>query len=181
MAGAVLQAILTDTRYPATLLNGVTLRIRADRIMNRERAAILKAYYLKNQNEKAPKEVLTVSLNRETRNIPYCLGRLFAVYEKIQSDANPNLNATIRDKYFNSASQTPAVIFPTLDHLSKSHMKKLRRDKPGYAVKLDKELMEIVDKFDTGYPARMSLPEQGAFQLGYYHQITAFYAKKQEE
>lgn len=181
MAGAVLQAVLTDTHYPATLLNGVTLRIRADHIMNRERAAILKAYYLKNHHEKVPKEVLTVSLNRETDYLPYCLGRLFAIYEKIQSDANPGLNSTIRDKYFNSASSTPAVIFPTLDNLSKSHLKKLRRDKPGYAVNLEKELMEIVSKLDISFPARMSLPEQGSFQLGYYHQVAALYTKKQED
>ncbi len=181
MAGAVLQAVLSDTRYPATLLNGLTLRIRADHQINRERAAILKAYYLKNQHEKVPKEVLTMSLNRNTDYLPYCLGRLFAVYEKIQSDATPGLNSTIKDKYFNSASAIPAVVFPTLDKLSHTHLKKLRRDKPGYAVALEKERDEIVNKLPICYPARMTLPEQGAFQLGYYHQVTAFYTKKQED
>lgn len=181
MAGGVLRAILTDTRYPATLLNGVTLRIRADRVVNRERAAIIKSYYLKNENLKVPKEALTVSLNRETDYVPYCLGRLFAVLEKIQADANPGLNSTIRDKYFSSASATPAVVFPSLINLAQNHLKKLRRDNGRFAVNLEKLLLEIADRLPERYPARMTLAEQGAFQLGYYHQITALYTKKQEE
>ena len=181
MAGAVLQAVLNDTRYPATLLNGITLRIRADHQINRERAAILKAYYLKNHHDTVLKEVLTVSLNRETSNLPYCLGRLFAVLEKIQTDANPGLNSTIKDKYFSSASATPAVIFPPLINLSENHLKKLHRDKPGYAITLERERNEIMNLLPISYPARMTLPEQGAFQLGYYHQHTALYTKKQEE
>lgn len=181
MAGAVLQSVLNDTRYPATLLNGVTLRIRADREINRERAAVIKAYYMKNEHKEVPKEVLTVSLNRETDYTPYCLGRLFAVYEKIQYDAIGGVNSTIKDKYFSSASATPAVVFPTLDNLSKNHLKKLRRDNPKFAVSLEKQLFEIADKLPIQYPSRMTLAQQGSFQLGYYHQVNAFYNKKQEE
>lgn len=181
MAGAVLMSVLSDTRYPATLLNGITLRIRADRVINRERAATIKAYYSKNIHNEVPKEVLTVSLNLETDYVPYCLGRMFAVYERIQKAVNPDLNSTVKDKYFTSASATPAVIFPILDNLSKSHLKKLRRDNKGYAVTLEKQLSEIADKLHERYPARMTLPEQGSFQLGYYHQFNAFYTKKQEE
>lgn len=181
MAGAVLMSVLSDTRYPAILLNGITLRIRADRVINRERAATIKAYYSKNIHNEVPKEVLTVSLNLETDYVPYCLGRMFAVYERIQKAVNPDLNSTVKDKYFTSASATPAVIFPILDNLSKSHLKKLRRDNKGYAVTLEKQLSEIADKLHERYPARMTLPEQGSFQLGYYHQFNAFYTKKQEE
>lgn len=181
MTGAVLQAILTDTRYPATLLNGVTLRIRADRRINRERAAIIKAYYLKNRHEKVPEGVLTVSLNRETDYVPYCLGRLFAVYEKIQHDVSPDLNSTIKDKYFGSASSTPAVVFPQLDKLSQNHLKKLRRDGSGKSYYIESIRNEIMDKLPMTYPARLSLPEQGSFQLGYYHQVNALYTKKQED
>lgn len=180
MAGAVLMSVLADTRYPATLLNGITLRIRADHVINRERAATIKAYYSKNNNKEVPKEVLTVSLNRETDYVPYCLGRMFAVYERIQKAVNPDLNSTIKDKYFTSASATPAVIFPILDNLSNSHLKKLSREKKGYAETLKKQLMEIAEKLPERYPARMTLPEQGSFQLGYYHQINAP-TKKQED
>lgn len=181
MTGNVLQAVLTNTRYPATLLNGVTLRIRADRKMNRERAGTIKAYYLQNPHPSVPKEVLTVSLNPETKDVPYCLGRLFATLEYIQRRVNPELNTTIKDKYFSSASATPAVVFPTLVNLAQAHLKKLNRTDPGGVIYLNKLMTEIMDKLSYQYPARMSLPEQGAFQLGYYHQNSVFYTKKQEE
>lgn len=179
LAGEVLRAVLTGGRYPATLLNGVILRIRADHKVNRERAAIIKAYYLKNTNPNVPKEVLTVSLNKESTNIPYQLGRLFSTLEAIQSAANPGINSTIKDKYFNSASATPAVVFPILVNLAQKHLKKING---GLQVILDKQLGEILGKIGEEYPARLNLPEQGSFQLGYYHQTTArFESKKKEE
>ena len=131
LAGEVLRAILTDTRYPASLLNGVTLRIRADRQVDRTRAAILKAYYLKNPHPNIPKEVLTVSLNPACDDPAYVLGRLFSVYEAIQSAANPGINATIKDKYFNSAASTPAIIFPILGNLAQKHLRKLKGSNMG--------------------------------------------------
>ena len=178
LAGEVLRAVLSDTCYPATLLNGVTLRIRAEHEVNRGRAAILKAYYSKRQNPDVPKEVLTVSLNPDSANIPYNLGRLFSVLEAIQSAANPGINTTIKDKYFNSASATPAIVFPTLLNLAQKHLKKLDG---GLRTHYDKQLTALLSKLGEGYPARMSLPQQGSFHLGYYHQTQARYEKKEEK
>ncbi|MBP3701317.1 MAG: type I-C CRISPR-associated protein Cas8c/Csd1 [Lachnospiraceae bacterium] len=179
LTGEVLRAVLTGGRYPATLLNGVVLRIRAEHEVNRGRASIIKAYYLKNTNPDVPKEVLTVSLNKESTSIPYQLGRLFSVLEAIQSAANPGINSTIKDKYFNSASATPAVVFPVLVNLAQKHLKKIGG---GLQVILDKQLGEILGKLGEEYPARLTLPQQGAFQLGYYHQTMArFESKKKEE
>lgn len=176
MAGDTLRTILTNTPYPATLLNGVTLRIRADREMNRTRAAILKAYYLKNRNPFVPEEVLTVSLNQDSNHEAYVLGRLFSVLEAIQSDANPGINATIRDKYFSSASATPGVVFPTLVNLAQKHLRKLDE---GKKIFYDKQLTELMSKLGETYPNRMNLPQQGAFQLGYYHQTQYRFTKKE--
>ena len=178
MAGDTLRAILTNTPYPATLLNGVTLRIRADREMNRTRAAILKAYYLKNRNPFVPEEVLTVSLNQDSNHEAYVLGRLFSVLEAIQSDANPGINATIRDKYFSSASATPGVVFPTLVNLAQKHLRKLDE---GKKIFYDKQLTELMSKLGETYPNRMNLPQQGAFQLGYYHQTQYRFTKKEDK
>ena len=197
LAGEVLRAVLTNTRYPATLLNGATLRIRAEQRdkdhpnrefkITRGRAAILKAYYIKlsettnRENPDIPKEVLQVSLNSDANNIPYTLGRLFSVLEAIQESANPGLNATIKDKYFNSAAATPAVIFPVLTNLAQKHLKKLRGSNRGLSIVYDKQLTELFSKLDgTEYPAHMNLPQQGSFQLGYYHQTQARYQKKEE-
>ena len=180
LAGETVRAVLNDTRYPATLLNGVTLRIRAEREVTRGRAAILKAYYIKNPHPDVPKEVLTVSLNPDATHAPYLLGRLFSVLEAIQSAANPGINATIKDKYFNSAAATPALVFPTLIGLAQKHLKKLGGSAKGLAVSYDKQLGELLDKLGTDFPARMNLQQQGSFQLGYYQQTQARYQKKEE-
>ena len=181
MTGEVLRAILTDTHYPVSLLNGVTLRIRADHKVDRTRAAILKAYYLKKPHPDIPKEVLTVSLNPACDTPAYVLGRLFSVYEAIQSAANPGINTTIKDKYFNSAAATPAVIFPILGNLAQKHLKKLKSSNRGLCVFYEKQLGEVASLLDTSFPARMSLPQQGAFQLGYYHQTQDRYQKKEDK
>lgn len=178
MAGEVLRSVLGGGRYPATLLNGAMLRIRAESEVSRGRAAIIKAYYLRNTNEGCPKEVLTVELN-ESSHVPYRLGRGFSILEAIQEAANPSINATIKDKYFNSASATPATVFPILLNLAQKHLRTLPQAQKIY---FEKQLTDILAGLDTHqFPTRLSLPEQGAFQLGYYHQQQKRYEKKKEE
>ncbi len=177
LTGDVMRAILTGSRYPATLLNGVTLRIRAEHEVTRGRAAIIKAYYTRNQSKYCSKEVLTVKLNDESEYLPYVLGRLFAVLEAVQDAANPGINTTIKDRYFNSACATPAVIFPTLLKLAQKHLQKLEG---GQYVFYDRQLTALMGMIHEEFPARMTLPEQGAFELGYYHQTQKRYAKKEE-
>lgn len=201
MAGDVLRAVLTNTPYPATLLHGVTLRIRAERDITRGRAAILKAYYCQNKNDGCPEEVLTVELNEQSRYLPYVLGQLFSVLEAVQNAANPDITVTIKDTYFSSASSTPAVVFPRLLSLAQKHLRKLKSDKPVHfdkqteslasgqtgkystdkSVYFDKQIGSLMEKIREPYPARLSLPEQGAFQIGYYHQTQKRYTKKEEQ
>lgn len=178
LAGAVARAVFTGSAYPASLLEAVMLRIRAEREITPGRAAILKAYYLKNPSTKCPKEVLTVGLNENSTNIPYTLGRLFAVYEAVQETANRGINATIKDKYFNSAAATPAMIFPILDNLCQKHLRKLDT---GFRISYDRQIGQIKDILGESYPVRLSLPEQGSFNLGYYHQKQFRYTKKEEK
>lgn len=184
MAGAVARAVFSGGRYPASLLECTFLRIKAERNITRERAAIIKAYYLRNPNEKCPKEVLTVSLNENSKNIPYTLGRLFSVYEEIQKEANlrnpgnPGINTTIKDRYFGSAAAMPATVFPILSNLAQKHLRKLS-DKQ--RIDLDKKVMTLKSVLGEQYPAHMSLPEQGSFDLGYYHQTQARYTKKEDK
>lgn len=184
MAGAVARAVFSGGRYPASLLECTFLRIKAERNITRERAAIIKAYYLRNPNEKCPKEVLTVSLNENSKNIPYTLGRLFSVYEEIQKEANlrnpgnPGINTTIKDRYFGSAAAMPATVFPILSNLAQKHLRKLS---DAQRVYLDKKVMTLKSVLGEQYPAHMSLPEQGSFDLGYYHQTQARYTKKEDK
>ncbi len=177
MTGAVLRSILMNEPYPATLLYGALLRIRAEQDMTRGRAAIIKAYYLKRPQRGISKEVLTVSLNPDSTNIPYTLGRLFSVLEAIQSSANPSINATIKDRYFNAASSTPGHIFPILLNLSQKHLRKLES---GLRIYYEKQIAALTSVLSETFPPRLSLPQQGAFQLGYYHQTQKRYEKKEE-
>lgn len=179
LAGDLLLAVLNDTLYPATLLNGVELRIRAERSVSRGQAAILKAYYTKYLEQFQPdspmKEALTVQLNEQTNYLPYLLGRLFAVLEGLQQRANPGINTTIKDRYFNSASATPAIVFPQLINLAQKHLNKLDG---GLAVYYDKQITELSSRITQTLPTRMSLAEQSAFQLGYYHETQRRYTAK---
>lgn len=175
MAGDTLRAILTGGPYPATLYQQTQLRIRSDRNIPHEKAAIIKAYLIKNTQNENNKEALTVELNETTTYQPYILGRLFSVLEAIQLKANPGINSTIKDKYFTSACATPSVVFPTLLKLAESHMKKLEA---GMRIYYAKQLGGLTSMLTESFPAHMNLNDQGIFQLGYYHQTQKRFEKK---
>ena len=107
----------------------------------------------------------------------YRLGRLFATLERIQEQAQPGINATIRDRYYGAASTTPVAVFTTLLRLKNAHLKKLSEGLGAYFEKLIGEILEPLDPAH-GFPRQLSLPEQGQFALGYYHQRQAFFTKK---
>ena len=178
MAGAATRAVFSGGPYPASLLEAVMLRIRAERNITWGRAAIIKAYYLKNPHKDCPKEVLTVSLNEASTDTAYTLGRLFSVYESVQQAANPGINTTIKDKYFNSAAAMPAGIFPVLNNLCQKHLRKLDGRQRVY---YDKQIMTLKGILGESYPMRMTLAQQGSFDLGYYHQTQKRYTKKEDE
>ena len=121
-----------------------------------------------------------MALDKERVSLPYCLGRLFAVLEKIQEDsADGEINATIKDRYFSSASATPRVVFPTILKLSQNHQKKLRTKSPGNMVNKEKLLGEIMGNLSV-FPASLKLEDQGEFTIGYYHQRQDFFTKKED-
>ncbi len=167
LAGALVRAILEGTPYPASLLASAILRNKAERDIPYPRAKLLKAILNRNHERNLP-----VSLDKTNPDIGYRLGRLFAVLERIQQAANPTLNATIRDRFYSSASSTPAAVFGNLMRLKNHHLAKLA--KTAYFENL---LGEILDGVTT-FPPHLTLPEQGMFAIGYYHQRQAFFAKK---
>ena len=189
MAGAVMRAILTGAPYPAALFYAIITRVRADaddernrnQKVNATRAGIIKAYLTRkyrHQNQPGITEVLSMSLNKQSTNQAYLLGRLFAVLEKAQQDAAApaKLNATIKDRYFTSACATPATVFPVLLRLSQHHISK---SKWGYdSDNRIGEIMGLLDIENQPFPRHLSLDQQGIFILGYYHQRTAFYTPR---
>lgn len=185
MASLVLRDILMDDRYPAGLYTEVLARIRAEQgYITYGRAAIIKAYLIKNYNIKEGENYM--GLNENCNEQAYVLGRLFAILELIQKDANPGINSTIKERYFNSACATPASVFPILIKLKNSHLKKIERNSTGLKIQYEKTITELMGKLNMaetqiGFPRRLSLEEQGKFMLGYYHQIQKRYEKKEDK
>ena len=183
LAGDVLRSVLTGTPYPATLLNGAELRIRAEQDITRGRAAILRGYYRRHPHPQVPKEVLEMpELNEACNNIPYTLGRMFSLYEQIQMAAanstKSKINATIKDRYFNAASANPSQVFNVLGKLSISHLRVLRRTNEKLAGYLENRLEELSLKVGQNYPKHLDPASQGSFQLGYYYENQAHFQKK---
>jgi len=174
LGGALMRAILEGTSYPNALANAVMRRIRADRNVNYLRAAMLKAWLTRKPNRQGE---IPVSLDTERKDPAYRLGRLFAALEKTQEDAQPGINATIRDRFYSAASATPAVAFPRLLRTYQHHLAKLV---PGAKIKREKLVQEIVDGLDT-MPAHLNLEDQAQFAIGYYHQRKALFTKSETE
>lgn len=177
LAGETMRAILQGLPYPRTLLQASIRRIRAEHEVTFPRASLIKACInrtVRNSLSKEERE-LTVSLDESNTNIGYRLGRLFAVLEKVQQEANPGINATIRDKFYGAASGTPVAVFANLMRLKNHHLAKLESvGRRVYFEKLIGAIMESIGDF----PPHLSLADQGRFAIGYYHQMQNFFTKK---
>lgn len=179
MASMVLQSILSGARYPMSLYTDTLIRIRAEQgKVTWGRASIIKAVLIRNFNFEKGEAYMT--LNDNSNETAYILGQLFSVLESIQMDANPGINTTIRDRYFNSACAAPASVFPILIKLKNSHIKKLERDKIGIKIHYERLITNLMGKLEK-FPNRLSLEEQGMFDLGYYHQVQKKYEKREDK
>ena len=171
LTGAVMRAILSGGRYPRSLLTAVIVRMRTDKEITGLRTAICKASLARDHRLGFEEEDVPVSLNPEETNPGYRLGRLFAVYENVQRAALGNVNATIKDRFFASASATPASVFPLLERSASNHIASLRKgDKGGLAHWFEKEIDSIFSGVGSTFPRSLRLEDQGRFAIGYHHQ-----------
>jgi len=177
LSGELMRSILDGTPYPQSLLAAAIRRCRAEREITYPRAALIRgclaraARYYRNSEQE-----VGMSLDIRNTNSGYRLGRLFATLEKIQEEASPGINATIRDRFYGSASSTPVAAFPHLMKLKNHHLAKL--ESRGRAVNLEKIVGEIMDRLDD-FPTHLSLHDQGRFAVGYYHQRQDFFKKNE--
>ena len=170
---AVVKSIFQGLPYPYTLFAGCIRRIRAEQSLNITRAAILKAYLNRIDNQ----QKIDVMLDKENTNQGYLCGRLFAVLDKIQEEANNQ--HSIRERYMNSASSTPAAVFSTILNLSNHHIDNLKNE--GRKIYFEKLKQEIISKIDAdGFKSQLDLQDQGRFFIGYYHQRQDFFSKNEE-
>jgi CRISPR-associated protein Csd1 len=174
LAGEVFLGILFGGKLPRIVLSAAVQRNRAEQKVTPERAALLQLFFASHQQ----KEVPQMSLDAESKDAPYRLGRLLSAYEQLQYRAHvtrspgSKLNRTLVDRYYGAASTRPGTVFAQLARLSQSHIGILRR----YGSAPDKEITEICDGFDgISFPPMLMLEEQGRFALGYYHQRQFFF------
>lgn len=171
---AVVKSIFQGLPYPATLYSACIRRIRAEQKLTITRAAIIKAYLNRQKNNDKKIEPM---LDKENCNQGYLCGRLFAVLDKIQEDANHI--RSIRERYMNGVSATPAAVFATILNLSVHHSEKLDEKRRIYFEKLKQEIINKISA--NGFPSHLDLQDQGRFFVGYYHQIQDFYTSKKEQ
>jgi CRISPR-associated protein Csd1 len=171
LGGALARSILEGTPYPEGLYAAIIRRIRADRTVNYLRAAIIKATLVRNHQQTIP-----IMLDQTNTDPAYLLGRLFSALEKTQEDALGNLNAGIRDRFYSSASATPAAVFPRLLRTYQHHLSGLSG---GAKVNRERLIQEIISSVAaSGFPNQLSLKNQGIFAIGYYHQRKDFFTAK---
>ena len=194
LAGELMRAILAGTPYPMSLLAQLLLRVRTyayknkknkknkkERDLNGYRIAMIKAILARRYRKNLIQEEVPMALDKDNRNGAYLLGRLFAVLERIQGQALGELNAGISERYYGSASMAPFSVFPRLLRGARHHLGKLRKDRPGSAVYLDKALGEVIGHLpESSLPRHLSIDDQGRFAIGYYQQKQRYFEKKSE-
>lgn len=171
LSGALMRSVVLGTAYPVALYTAVLRRIVAERQVNYLKACIIKGYHVRNLNKELP-----MSLDIKRKEPAYRLGRLFAVLEKTQSDALGTLNAGIRERFYASASATPASVFPKLLRTYQHHLAKLEG---GIKINRERLLQEILQPLEN-FPSHFAMNDQGLFALGYYHQRQELFTKKSE-
>ena len=176
---AVVKSIFQGLPYPQTLFASCIRRIRAEsgdkdkNAVHITRAAIIKAYL----NRISDNKKIEIMLDKDNTNQGYLCGRLFAVLDKIQEEANNQ--HSIRERYMNSASSTPAAVFSTILNLSNHHVGNLKNE--GRRIYLEKFKQEIISKIDAdGFKPQLDLQDQGRFFIGYYHQRQEFFTKNED-
>ncbi len=167
MIPAMVYSIFNGASFPSSVFGHVMNRIRAERNPSGVRVAFVKAYLNRKYKNTKGAEI-KVSLDKNNMDTAYRLGRLLAVLQKLQEEANKRLKTTLKDRFYRSMSSTPASVLPTLLRLKNHHLGKLE---VGRKIYFEQLMAEIFSGFQPNkIPKHMSLEEQGNFAVGYYHQ-----------
>ena len=154
-------------------------RIHSDGEVAYARVAAIKACLVRNSRLRGNPLEVSVMLDTNNTDPAYCCGRAFALLEMIQKDSvEGELNRTIKDSYFSSASTTPSLVFPRLCRLSQHHLAKLDT---GPRIYREKQVGEVLNKLRISFPRLLSLEDQGKFVLGYFHQRQDLYTSKKDK
>ena len=184
LVASYFNSIITGQLYPQSMLSRIIIRIKTDQDdkkinflkINDTRVGIIKAYINRKNRILKKGEMITMSLNRDSREKGYLCGRLFAVLEILQKNAIGNVNSNIKSRFFGACCSNPAMVFPRLIKLAQNHIDKL--EKSAYFEMI---ISEIIDKLDSNFPKTLSIEDQGKFIIGYYHQNKDIYTRKEKD
>ena len=172
---AVLNAILNNAQFPDAVVHRALAYLRSQMFESEDEEQTrktpdslacqwLKAWLCRREREKHQEEVLSVEYNERHPEPAYHCGALVAVYGAIQHYAMPDVNASLIDRYYASASQTPALVLGQLSRMSNYHIGKLE----GLRMYFSNLRDQVACAIGGTIPAVL-LPEQQAyFALGYY-------------
>jgi CRISPR-associated protein Csd1 len=175
ISGEMMRSILSRRPYPSSLFTQIIARIRADGQVSGLRAAILKACLVRN------KEAISVSLDRESKNPGYRLGRLFAVLDAAQRAGIGKVNAGVREKFMGAASAAPARVFPVLLRNYENHLSSAKKKgRVGRAIRLDKEYAQIIEGISMPFPPLLTSADQGQFFVAFHLQQTDLFKPREK-
>jgi CRISPR-associated protein Csd1 len=176
-SGLLWRAALTGASLPISLLDRVLRRIRLEcgRVTT-ARASLIKIILIRGGQQ------MSDLSDENNKNTAYIAGRIFALLDSIQGAAlGNNINAPICERFYSAASTYPAQTFGRVLKLTNNHLSKLKKDKPGLYITLDKKLTALYSNVSSaGFPLIFNLKEQGLFAIGYYHQREENFANKGE-
>ena len=165
--GAMLwHAALTNTSVPLMVLQTVLTQIEHE-FFSSEKSTVIrlilnrnikKTYYMKKE------------LDEQNESKAYLCGRLFALICQLQYKAQGEVNSSIKDRFFASASCNPSRV---MGKLLTEYVPVYQKKTKGAYTKSITELASRIEHF----PEKLTLTERGEFALGYYYQ---FASKKNE-
>ncbi len=165
---SLLRAALAGTPLARDMLAAAVRRTRAERRVTAPHAALIKLVLTSIEGHGQEADGM-VELDATHDSAGYRCGRLLAVLESVQRAALPGVKAGIVDRYFGSASSTPAGVFPRLVRGAQPHLGRLERDNRPAQVALQRRLEDVLQGIHS-FPRVLTMEEQGYFALGYYHQ-----------
>lgn len=166
----LLHVAFNGSLLPKTALAAALHRQQVDNNkLKPERMAIIKAVLSRQDrvNPRKEKHCMTEQLNPKSCDPAYVCGRLFAVFDRLQYLALGQVNAGVAERYYASASVTPALVMGRLFRNANFHLAKASG---GVAENVRKDFESITAELGDTFPPPLDLEGQGRFALGYYHQ-----------
>ena len=190
----IVMAILNGTPLPDTVAVRALAYIRSKLLSPEENTKNpnlpdgiacqwLKAWLIRKSRMRKEEAVLTMNYDRDFPNAAYHCGALMAVYADLQRAAMEEVNATIVQRFYASASRTPTLVLGTLERMGAVYLDQLRKkSKHGLANIYEGRLNDIYSFFGKdGFrqlPSALNLEDQSYFALGYRQMCTQMNADK---